>query len=61
MSGLFPKPKPIVMPEVKKEPPEIVTEAMKGEGAKPKKRKGRAETIVTGELEPMTAGKTLLG
>jgi len=60
MGGLFSKPEPMTMPEVK-ESPEVVSEAIKGEGAKPKKRKGRAETIVTGELEPITQGKTLLG
>lgn len=60
MGGLFSKPKPITMPEVK-EPPEIVTEGLKGPGDKPKKKKGRPETIITGELEPITTGKTLLG
>lgn len=61
MGGLFSKPKSIKMPPVAEEPPEIVSESIKGEGAKPKKRKGRAETIITGELEPITQGKTLLG
>lgn len=60
MGGLFSKPKPITMPEVK-EAPEIVAEGIKGEGDKPRKKKGRAETIITGELEPTTTGKTLLG
>lgn len=61
MGGLFGKPKSIKMPAVEEEPPEIVSESIKGEGAKPKRRKGRAETIITGELEPTTQGKTLLG
>ena len=60
MGGLFKKPEPIQMPEVE-EPPEVVTEALKGEGDKPKKRKGRAETIITGELAPEGMSKTLLG
>lgn len=61
MSGLFKTPESIKMPVVEEEPPEIVSESIKGEAAKPKRRKGRAETIITGELEPVTAGKTLLG
>lgn len=60
MGGLFSTPEPITMSEVK-EPPEIVSEDIKGEGDKPRKKKGRAETILTGELEPETTGKTLLG
>lgn len=60
MGGLFSKPKPIVMPEVE-EPPEVVSEGIVGEGDKPRRKKGRAETIITGELEPVTSGKTLLG
>lgn len=61
MGRIFGTPRSIRMPEVEEEP-EVVSEAMKGEGAKPKKRKGRAETIVTGELEPFgVPGKTLLG
>lgn len=61
MGGLFSTPDSIKMPPVEEEPPEVVSETIKGEGAKPKRRKGRAETIVTGELEPATQGKTLLG
>lgn len=61
MGGLFKTPKPIEMPVVEEEPPEIVSETVKGEGAKPRRRKGRAETIITGELEPVTKGMTLLG
>jgi hypothetical protein len=61
MGGLFSKPKPIVMPEVEKEPPEIVSEGIKGEGDRPRRKKGYPETILTGELEPVTTGKTLLG
>lgn len=58
MGGLFSKPEPITMPEVKElEPPEIVAEETKPE----KRKKGYAETIITGELEPATTGKTLLG
>ena len=61
MGGMFSKPKRIQMPVVE-EPPEVVTEALKGPGDKPKKRKGRAETILTGELVPFgKQGKTLLG
>lgn len=60
MSGLFSTPKPITMPIVK-EPPEIVSEGIKGEGDKPRKKKGYAETILTGELEPETTKQTLLG
>lgn len=48
------------MPIVK-EPPEIVSEGIKGEGDKPRKKRGREDTILTGELEPETTGKTLLG
>lgn len=66
MGGLFSKPKPITMPAVKPAPtisPEIVSEKMmKGPGARPRKKKGRAETIVTGELIPeITNKKYLLG
>lgn len=58
MGGLFSKPKPIVMPEVRElEPPEVIAEETKPD----KVRKGRPETIITGELEPTTTGKTLLG
>jgi len=60
MGGLFNTPEPITMPE-KKEPPEIVSEGIKGEGDRPRKKKGRAETILTGEVEPVTTGHTLLG
>ena len=60
MAPLFPKPKPIVMPEVK-EPPEVVSEGIKGEGDKPRRKYGREDTILTGDLEPKTTGKTLLG
>lgn len=61
MGGLFSKPEPIVMPEVKElEPPEVIAEE-KGRGDKPRKKKGMLETIITGELEPKTTGKTLLG
>ena len=62
MGGMFSRPKPIVMPSVEEEPPEVVTEAIKGPADKPKRRKGKAETILTGELVPFgKAGKTLLG
>lgn len=61
MGGMFSSPKSMKLPVVEEEPPEVVTEAIKGEGDKPKRRKGRAETIITGELEPMGKGKTLLG
>jgi hypothetical protein len=60
MGGLFSTPEPMTMPEVR-EPPEIVSEGIKGEGDKPRKKKGYAETILTGELEPETRGHTLLG
>lgn len=61
MGFLFGTPKAVTMPEVKKEPPEIVSEGIKGPGDKPKKKRGIEETIITGELEPETTGKTLLG
>ena len=62
MGGLFGgTQKPIEMPPVEEEPPEVVTEALKGEGDKPEKRKGYAETIITGELAPEGKGNTLLG
>jgi len=60
LSGLFSKPKPIAMPVIE-ELPEIVSEGVKGEGDKPRRKKGHEETILTGELEPITTGKTLLG
>lgn len=62
MGGMFSTPKPIVMPEVKEEPPEVVTESLKGPADKPRRKRGYAETIITGELEPWgKPGKTLLG
>jgi len=62
MGGMFSSPKSVKMPVVEEEPPEVVSETMKGEGDKPKKRKGRLETIITGELVPFgKEGKTLLG
>lgn len=61
MSGLFKTPEPIKMPVVEEEPPEIVSESIKGEAAKPRRKKGYAETIITGELEPITTGQILLG
>ncbi len=60
MGGLFKKPESITMPDIK-EPPEIVSEGIRGEGDKPRKKRGQAETILTGELEPETTGQTLLG
>ena len=63
MSGLFRTPKPIQMPVPKPTPePEVVSEeAKEAEAKKAGKRKGRPETIITGELEPVTTKKTLLG
>ena len=63
MSGLFRTPKPIQMPipPITPEPEVISEEAKEAEAKKVGKRKGRPETIITGELEPVTTKKTLLG
>jgi hypothetical protein len=51
-----PLPPPTPVPE-----PELYEEAGELEKKKVSRRKGRAKTIITGELEPETRGKTLLG
>ena len=63
MGGLFGRPKPIQMPIPKPalEPEVVSEEAKEAEAKKIGKRKGRPETIITGELEPVTTKKTLLG
>jgi hypothetical protein len=61
MGQLFssPKTKIPVLPEPEAEPmPELSVDDDKG---KRKRYKGRSETIITGELEPVTNKKTLLG
>lgn len=65
MGGLFKSPKTVTPPPVP-EPEAIptVTSEVSPEAkpaAKKKRRRGRAETILTGELEPITTKKTLLG
>lgn len=59
MGGLFKSPETIKAPIVP-EPEPIPTV---GDVDKParKRRRGRGETILTGELEPVTTKKTLLG
>lgn len=63
MSGLFPKPKTVKAPEVP--PPAPIPEVGEETGDLERKkqfRRGRSQTFITGELEPMTTGKkTLLG
>lgn len=65
MAGLFSKPKKVRAPALPPPPPmpepELYEEA--GELAKKKavRRRGRRLTRITGELEPITRGKTLLG
>lgn len=57
MGGLFKKPETVKPPTV----PDV--EAIPTVGDKParKRRRGRGDTILTGELEPATTKKTLLG
>ena len=59
MGGLFRSPKTIAAPIV----PEVEPIPTVGDIDKParKRRRGRGETILTGELEPVTTKKTLLG
>jgi hypothetical protein len=60
MGNLFSSPKSLKLPVVEEEPP-ITEDEIAGEESKKKRRKGRAETIITGDLEPITTKKTLLG
>ncbi len=48
-------PDPMAMPEVKQE------EAGDFAKRRAQRRRGRAKTVITGELEPQARGKTLLG
>ena len=61
MGGLFSKPKSPKLPPVPA--PEAIPETASPEEQRKfrKKRSGRAETIITGELAPTTNKKTLLG
>lgn len=60
MGGLFSSPKSVKLPPVPD--PEPIPELSVDTGeTKKKKRTGRSETIVTGELEPVTTRKFLLG
>lgn len=62
MSGLTSKPKTVKAPVVPPPEaiPEVGTEA--GDEARRKRRRGRGDTFLTGDLEPQTTGKkTLLG
>jgi hypothetical protein len=60
MGQLFSSPKSIKLPPIPE--PEAVPQLSGEEEEKPrKKRRGRTETIITGELEPVTTKKTLLG
>jgi hypothetical protein len=64
MGGLFSSPKTVSAPMLQKEspPPEVISEEIKSEeGARARRKKSRPETIVTGELEPLTKKKALLG
>ena len=60
MGRLFSKPKTKtpVLPEEEVLPTTIPDDPSQ---AKRKKHRGRSETIITGELEPVTTKKTLLG
>lgn len=59
------KPKAVKMPPLPEPPPtpepEFYEEAEEGEKKKVIRRRGRARTIITGDLEPETTKKTLLG
>lgn len=57
MGGLFKSPKTAKAPPV----PDVEAIPTVGDVKKPKRRRGRGETILTGELEPVTTKKTLLG
>jgi len=57
MGGLFKSPKTVKALPV----PEVEAIPTAQEPTKRKRRRGRGETILTGELEPVTTKKTLLG
>ena len=61
MGGLFSSPKTVEPPTVPD--PEPIPEIGIDTDKKPSRRKhrGRTETVITGELEPVTTKKTLLG
>lgn len=63
MSGLFPKPRTVTPPAVKKTPEMITETAEAGEEEKvrAKRRRGRRKTIITGALEPETFKKKKFG
>lgn len=59
MGGMFSKPKTVKPPPL---PPPAAVPEIEEEEIKPRRRRGRRETFVTGELEPVSIGrKTLLG
>lgn len=58
MRGLFGTPKSVTAPVIP-DPEAIPTVADKP--AARKRSRGRSETVITGELEPVTTKKTLLG
>ncbi len=60
MGNLFSSPKSVKLPPVTDPEPIPELSVDTGETEK-KKRKSRSETIVTGELEPVTTKKFLLG
>jgi hypothetical protein len=62
MGGLFSSPSPPT-PAVPPPPPvpEVDEEAKRRAQLRARRRSGRSETIVTGELEPITTKKRLLG
>jgi len=59
MGQLFSSPKSIKTPPVPD--PEPIPEIGKEDKNTRKRRSGRTDTILTGELEPVTSKKTLLG
>lgn len=63
MGGMFSSPKSVKMPPIPEPEPEPLPELTIDEDTKGKRKryKGRSDTIITGELEPVTTKKTLLG
>lgn len=59
MGGLFKSPKTVTTPVVPEA--EIIPEAADVEKPKRKRLRGKGETILTGELEPVTTKRTLFG
>jgi len=58
MGGIFAKPRVVTAPAVPPPPP---IPEVDEEGVRPRRRRrGRAETFITGELEPETLGKKRL-